>query len=589
MRRLYFTLSRRSAAARSVNSRSKDKSDCAPSCSFEELANLIDPEPDHSTVWRKAVDRENKVLLFYQLDLGGDEPKFAKCVCIRPELFQLGKHSEVRLVPSAFLAENDVPEEDDVVQKILPLAPHISSVMDVVKLLQYVELFPHVPDDECVREEVQQPTVAQSDRTVDFPCDNDAAVVGSLNYGDCEPRDMDDADCDYAPSEDNSSADSETNDGEKSTGSKRQPKPGPELNDSQIAYADLVKQYLRQPDGGKQEIYPGAGIYAPRRILEKTRTRYLPKTQQRRVKRMAVHIPAAHFAIDLMDSLGKFTNKLPFKRADICEIFDNEFLTKIAEFVNLNHGGVVNGERPPLDAARIIRAIMSVLRHKNYVQKVADKMAQLGHRSQYLMKKELNLLPPQGKRAKQSGDNQSHSLIPPIGDAQLNPLLPYNHPDFRPSYLFPRPGYVPLWLLGDDPPVYIQKTDLEYFCSEQSHTDYPESSRWIRALCYKIFDEQTLLHMCYLHRKQQLQPGADSSKVLFASVVSKGFLKMLDEFTRNSGRLLEDVGFLALTVGYWFKDYKRTVLKKGLLTDDPSLVKVTKAPVTRQVRKKRKK
>ncbi|XP_055346947.1 uncharacterized protein LOC129594324 isoform X2 [Paramacrobiotus metropolitanus] len=530
MRRLQFTLPCSRTPLASCTSGSNNGAE--PPCTFDELANLMDPEPNTTaTVWRKAVDRDQKALLFYQLDLGDDD-----------------------LVA------------DKSVRTVLPVAPIITSIMDVVRLLQYVELYPATPDDDLDSDK-QVKVTHEKNVTPPVNLVEKVSVEKETHLEDEDNRcddllsgfDVDSDDATPAAPEKNALPNTPK------TASKRLPLPEPELNDAQIAYAKLVKHSLSQPGRGKVEIYPDAGIYAPSKLLKRIRDRYLKqctKQNNDRVRILNSKGPGSVFAVELMDSLGKFTDKVHWDHT--AQVFDEEYLTKVARFIDLNHPEILNGSRPSASVQEIRKAIRVKLRHYHQNR---EKRAN-GYK--YKPKKERR----NPRTQPVSGSALNVSLISPAGNIPWNPLLPFNHPDFWPSYLFPRQDYVPLIQGGNVPPVYIKNSWRDYFISAQSRNEYPKMSRWIRALMYQIMDQQAIFHMYYLEKKQE-----DEGKpkyVYFHQFVSTGFIKTIEEFINNHTSSRDPINRDALTaiLRNWFRENQRTVVKKKILNDDPSSVNI---------------
>lgn len=97
--------------------------------------------------------------------------------------------------------------------------------------------------------------------------------------------------------------------------------------------------------------------------------------------------------------------------------------------------------------------------------------------------------------------------------------------EWCPWYLVPRDGYEPLYPVADKSRqvIYMNSEWAQYFATPKSHEDYPDASKWTRALLHKLLDENSLRHISYLYDQQRLS-GIARSRLL----VSPGFLEILD-------------------------------------------------------------
>ncbi|XP_055342104.1 uncharacterized protein LOC129590759 [Paramacrobiotus metropolitanus] len=569
MKRLYFRLPRQPVPP---VRRTRSTTTTAPRLTFQELADLMEPQLEPSSVWRKAVDREACVALFFQLNLRSDEPRLAKCVCLRLQEFRVGAHADLRLVPSVFLDEPLVVPETE---PCVPLPPTITSATDVVKLLQNFELYPHLPDDE----ENGVP------RTLQESCAEECGVEGVLVMGDSdgEMEFVDDNDAgDYSPAEGLvEEADTVTKlKGEKCKPKKFSKRPKatstPGLNEHLLASMQLIKVYLHQAGPDKKELYPEAGMFACSKLVKKFHEKHFRPLRYNKIHPQMHRLKAmgASIALDLIDSLGKVSDQLPSQQCALLELIDKEFLQTVANFVNLNDPRVVKEDLPPLSTDQLLRGMRNRIKYLKVLPEMLVAQRRLKQRKKEERKRIRTgeTLPPPvlGPSAP--------SLISPLDNGPWNPDLPYNHPDFRVSYLVDRPDYVSLWPGGDNPQVYIKQEWYDYFTREQSHVDYPRDQNWIRALLFKIIDEHALLHMCLQHRQRERQ----GVRVAQHTLLSTGFLKILEEFIRCRGSICFDTESLLYTFADWFKDYKRNINRKGILDQDPATLKPNRLRTARR-------
>ncbi|XP_055346966.1 uncharacterized protein LOC129594341 [Paramacrobiotus metropolitanus] len=71
---------------------------------FQELADRLEPHPQPATNWRKFIDRNEKMLMFYDLDLKAPIPKISRSVQVRCTAVKTGKKkTEYKLVPTVHI------------------------------------------------------------------------------------------------------------------------------------------------------------------------------------------------------------------------------------------------------------------------------------------------------------------------------------------------------------------------------------------------------------------------------------------------------------------------------------------------------